>query len=261
MKYLATAKVKDRLAKAERIAVFLDFDGTLVPLAPAPSQIRVPRRLHSLLEKLAANDGVTVGIISGRRLTDLVRYVHAPDTIPMAGSHGLEWIIHGKKGKAPLPRGYKKALRSLYMATTVLARTAPGLTAEWKGLSMSIHLRGVPPSDLAYIRKGVISMIAKANTHGLFQVIPGKTDIDIRPDIIWTKAEVVRHILGELGVNADTTTFVYIGDDTTDEDVFRAFPRSVTVHVGRSRKTQANYYLYNVAGVYEFLQYLVKNRV
>lgn len=257
MKYLLTSRVLERLRKTQEVAVFLDFDGTLVPHTDWPQDIRVPEEVPPLLRKLSQKKGYTVGIISGRSLRDIKSHLIIPPGIPISGSHGMEWEIGGEYKMVDLPEGYTEALVSLQKDISMLLEQVPGASIGWKDISMSVQLRMVPGNRVANVREDVLGAIARANDHRLFSIINGRTDVDVRPNISWTKAEVVRHFFRELGLDMDQTTFMYIGDGVTDEDVFRAFPKSVTVHVGRSTNTRASYYLKHVEDVITTLRKLL----
>src|SRR5271163_2016906 len=70
-------------------ALFLDFDGTLVEIAPAPSLVQVPAELPRLLGELADRLGGAVAVVSGRPLDELARMID-PFAGGIAGQHGLE---------------------------------------------------------------------------------------------------------------------------------------------------------------------------
>lgn len=261
MKYLLTDPVLVRITSASQVALFLDFDGTLVSIASTPDGIHVPPKIHTLLHALVKYKKYTVGIISGRSIKDLLTYLHVPQEVSIAGSHGLEWMIRKKRNSVKLPDGYPEALRKLYTAFSRFARATPGVDVEWKGVSISVRLRMVAPAKRDKVRAFVFSTISSANGHQLFEVIPGKTDIDVRPNISWTKAEVIRHICTELYISLPSVPMVYIGDDATDEDVFRAFPKSVSVHVGQTSHSSAHYYVHGVSDVFTFLRMLIGKKV
>ncbi len=259
MNYLLSDRVMvQRVIRAPSVALFLDFDGTIVPLAPAPDAIRVPETLPHILKTLAARPGYTVGIISGRTVADLSHYVQVPESVVVAGNHGLEWVIRGTYETAAVPAAYPEALQALYTACVQYIEKYPGAHVDWKGLSISIQLRSVSPVSVPRARTGILERIAHTENARLFAVIPGGTDIDVRPNISWTKASVISRVLSEEGIRTEDTVCIYIGDDTTDEDVFRAFPSALTIHVGRSYTSLARYYLRDVSDVYAFLTLLAK---
>lgn len=255
---LSDANTLRMLYAARHLGIFLDFDGTLVPLADHPYHIQVPGEVVPLLTALTQKDGYTVGIITGRMLPSLTRFLTPPPGVLIGASHGLEWVIDGKYEHVPLPDGYLTALKNAYAEIAAYADEEPDVDIYWKEISFSVHLRRVPASRFDSVKTRVLTIVHRMDADGLFSVIPGRTDFDVRPSIDWTKANLLSHFLSLRHVDLTETPIIYIGDDTTDEDVFRAFPSSVTVHVGRNADTRANYFLSDVPEVLSFLGTLVR---
>lgn len=261
MKYLRSdTELITLLSRAPYLSLFLDFDGTLVPLAPRPHDITVPPVVMPLLTKLSQKPGCTVGIVTGRSLGSLSQHFHAPPGVLVGASHGLEWVIDGRHESVVLPDGYLPALHGLYDDLVVFAGRTPGLDLEWKDLSLSARLRMVPEEHRDRVRNDVLTLIKNAPGNTLFSIVPGATDLDVRPNIDWTKADIISYFLKEARVDPEAP-LLYIGDDTTDEDVFRAFPKSVTVRVGKSADTKARYYVRGVSDVLSFLRELSRDRI
>jgi trehalose 6-phosphate phosphatase len=84
-------------------------------------------------------------------------------------------------------------------------------------------------------------------------LVPGKMVLEARPAFAWNKGDAVREILALAGMRG-RHPLVYIGDDRTDEDAFRALgPGDVAIHVGRRRATAARYRLRDVSEVWELI--------
>jgi trehalose 6-phosphate phosphatase len=142
------------LLPLDRIALFLDFDGTLVDLAPRPGDVSVPPSLVELLETLHCRTGGAVAVVSGRPLADIDRLL-APLHLPGAGTHGAE--LRETSGGAvhlpgePLPGTLRDNLNSL----------AKELQSQWHGLSIedktsaiALHYRLAPEAEPA-LRAGL----------------------------------------------------------------------------------------------------------
>jgi len=248
---LSHPDVIEALVASPTLAAFFDFDGTLVPIADAPDQIVVSPEIPLLLTRLSRKKGRTVGIISGRSITDLSSYLHLSKSIRVAGNHGLEWVIDGTYRTVPLPGAYIPSLRALYDRLTSLAGGVPNASIEWKELTVSCHLRQVAPNVMDALRTRILQEIRASNGDGLFSVIEGLRDIDVRPAVSWTKADALRKFFVSPGPD-EHTTLLYIGDDVTDEDVFANFPNAVTVHVG-TQDSKAKYRLRGVDDVISLL--------
>src|SRR6202163_5039655 len=92
------ARLAAQIQSSCRVAVFLDFDGTLVNIAPRPDQVRLAPATRRVLRRLARHPRVTLVVISGRRRAELLRYIGLPG-IRYFGLYGWERGSH-----SPLPR-------------------------------------------------------------------------------------------------------------------------------------------------------------
>jgi trehalose 6-phosphate phosphatase len=232
-------------------ALFLDFDGTLVPLSDDPEQVTLPPALRRILEELSAHEDCIVAIVSGRERTDLQTRIAIPGLI-YVGNHGLEISGPGFIFVEALAIGYREPLQKLAQALTLQLRPVEGAWVEDKGLTISVHWRLVAPDKMEEVRRFVRS--ALESTSHPFLLTAGEKVYDIRPRVYWHKGEAVKWILESLG-KQDALT-IYLGDDTTDEDAFAAFPDAVTVKVGEAVDTAAAYYLRCPEEVGRFLGWL-----
>jgi trehalose 6-phosphate phosphatase len=198
------------------LVLLLDFDGTLAPIVERPEQAAMPERTRRALERLMAVVGVTVAVVSGRGLAD-VRERAAIPGIAYAGNHGME--IEG----AGLHRIHPEAAAARPDLDAVAARVMAdlegidGAFVEDKGLTLSIHYRLAPERE-AEVREIVLAAVGGRD--GL-QVTEGKMVIEVRPRVEWDKGRAVLFLLGQMRPPAGTPV-LYLGDDRTDEDAFRA---------------------------------------
>lgn len=188
-----------------RDALFLDFDGTLVEIAPRPGAVIVPPGLVPLLLRLSVAGGGAVAIVSGRSLPELARFLEGFDGA-MVGSHGAE-----RRGlpSAPLPEG----LADLQAAARLLAE-AEGLHLEIKTRGVALHYRQVPERSAQ--AEGVAQALAAA--FPAFAVQPAKMAFELKPRGVSKDAA--------LAALMDQAPFagrrpVYLGDDATDEPAIR----------------------------------------
>ncbi|HMC91925.1 MAG TPA: trehalose-phosphatase, partial [Allosphingosinicella sp.] len=191
-------------------ALFLDFDGTLVALAEAPDSVAVTPELLPLLDRLAAMLAGRLAILTGRALDDLDRHLAAPHLVA-AGSHGLEL----RRGAAPAappepPRGLAEARAAL----AAFAAGEPGLLVEDKPAGVALHYRLSPHREEEAV---ALAQNLAART-GLF-VQRGKMVVELRPSGA-DKGDALRALMGEPPFAGARPVFV--GDDLTDEDGFRA---------------------------------------
>lgn len=190
------------------LLLLLDFDGTLAPLRRDPDRVRIPPAVRACLRRLAR--AATVAVISGRSLPDLRRRVGLPGLI-YAGNHGLDIAGAGLR----LRRGASARPRLRRLARRLERELSPlGARVEDKGLTLSVHHRGVPPRRRAAARRALDRLA------GDFRVRAGKKVWEVLPEPRWDKGRAALWILRRRPGLA-----VAIGDDTTDEDMFRALGR------------------------------------
>ncbi|PYI71013.1 MAG: trehalose-phosphatase [Verrucomicrobia bacterium] len=237
---------------SDRIAVFLDYDGTLTPIVSHPQDAWLPDSMRQTLRSLAAR--VPVAILSGRDLDD-VRGRVLVDGIVYAGSHGFD--IAGAGG---LRRELGAACLSvLDEAETELREELdeiPGAQLERKHLSVAAHYRNVKQNDAFRV---ALAMDEVAARHRELRRIDGKKVYELLPDIDWNKGKAVLWLLETLGLERRNVLPIYIGDDRTDEDAFRAIEkRGVAILVSEQPQiTAASYWLNNPEDVERFLRELI----
>jgi trehalose 6-phosphate phosphatase len=240
-----------------RPALFLDYDGTLSPIAPRPELATLPGETREILDRLARE--MPVVIVSGRGREDVAALVGLPG-LTYAGSHGFD--IAGPPpapGAPPLrlevgdgvPERIGKAAERLHQELAGV----PGLLIEPKGFAVSIHFRLVDENDVPRIERAVDETVA--TIPGLRKG-HGKKLFEIRPDLDWDKGQALLWLLGALGLDRPDVLPFYIGDDLTDEDAFRALSgRGVGILVAEApRETAAEYQLHDPEEVRRFLEKL-----
>jgi trehalose 6-phosphate phosphatase len=230
----------------DEIALFLDFDGTLVELAETPDSIRVSPQLSPLLSRLAERLRGRLAIVSGRAIGDLERYLPC-NGLAVSGSHGLELRLRdGSFVPLAVPRGLDHAReRSVRFAGAI-----PGLLVEEKPFSIAIHYRKVPERE-AEVHEFMSRLAAGS---GLI-VQHGKMVVELRPPGA-DKGDALRALMTEPEFAGARPMFV--GDDQTDEDAFRAAAElgGGGVLVGPPRETAAKWRLEGVSDVAAWLQRL-----
>jgi trehalose 6-phosphate phosphatase len=221
------------------IALFLDFDGTLVELAETPDAIRVSGELPRLLARLHRHLHGRLAIVSGRAIADLDRHLSCGG-LAVSGSHGLELrLSDGSLVPLAAPRGLDHARERI----SQFARAAPGLLVEDKPFSIALHYRRVPDRE-AQVGDFMNGLAAAT---GLV-VQQGKMVTELRPAGA-DKGDAVRAFMAEPPFAGARPVFV--GDDLTDEDAFRAAAElgGGGVLVGPARSSAATWRLDDVAAV------------
>lgn len=193
--------------------LFLDFDGTLVDLREHPGEVTVPAHLVELLGRLRAVFGGAVAIISGRSVADLDRLL-APLTLPLAGIHGLE--RRDATGRLHRDEAAECALDAVRAAVADFVARHAGLFWEDKGAAFAVHYRRAQALEPT-VRSFLDAQLERLD--GDFHVQAGKFVFELKPHGR-DKGRAVDAFLREPPFAGRVP--VFIGDDVTDEDAFRA---------------------------------------
>jgi trehalose-phosphatase len=252
----AIDRVEDFLTPSfRRLAVFLDYDGTLTPIVPHPEDAHLSTRMRDILRRLARH--CTVAVVSGRDLADVRQRVQLEQLI-YAGSHGFD--IFGPSGlhlENPEARQHEPALSQAEAKLRNQTAALPGSQIERKKFSIAIHVRNVATPDLPKVESMVDAVAAE---HPGLRKSHGKKVFELQPDIDWHKGHAVLWLLQTLKLNDSDLLPLYLGDDLTDEDAFQALQgRGVGIVVrDEPRPTAASYALANTAEVGVFLELLAR---
>lgn len=250
-------KIRRKL-KGRFLFLFLDFDGTLAPLAGTPGQAKIAPRTRRLLKDLTACAGMKVAIISGRAVKDVEAKVKIKNII-YSGNHGLELAGPKIKFKSHIPEKYFRVLEKIKNDLRQKLEGIPGVLIEEKGPVLAVHYRKVRRKQQPDVKIAFREAVILARVRGKIKTFSGKKVMEIRPVSDWDKGKTVLWLLGRMMFSAGRKSVlpIYLGDDKTDEDAFRVLKkRGITVFVGRPRVSQAEYYLKNPAEVFKFLRLL-----
>jgi len=241
--------VASRMILPSDLLLFLDFDGTLAPTVIDAGAAQLPPETRNILDSLASSKRICVAIISGRSLSDLRNRVALQGLI-YSGNHGLEISGPGLHFVEPASAERLPVLERISTDLRERFKHVPGVWVENKRLTASVHFRAAPPASRDDIRQAVGSALQEND----FYVTAGVQTFDIRPKVDWNKGMAVRWIQEASGHRSALPA--YIGDDTTDEDAFDALRGGITVRIGHSRETAAEYHLDHQRQVQEFLIWL-----
>ncbi|MGH9712358.1 MAG: trehalose-phosphatase [Candidatus Acidiferrales bacterium] len=236
-------EVRARIRAAGQLAVLLDFDGTLVGLRRRPSDVRVPRSVKGVLQRLARQQNVHVAIVSGRSLRDLHTMLEV-EGVHVFGSHGAE--MKGKK--TALGSATRRALAHARRDVRTQLEVLPRIWVEDKLVSLAVHYRGARPAIVRDAHAALLRILAPLRR--TLSVMNGKKVWEIQARDVAGKGARVRKLVGALPARA---LAIYAGDDVTDESAFAAMPNQITIHVGRRADTHARFRLQNPAEVLRFL--------
>lgn len=230
MKYILSGPARARLARfAEKDCLLaFDYDGTLAPIVKDPDRAEMRPTTRMLLEEVARYYPCVV--ISGRSVHDLAGRLKGINVVRLIGNHGNE-----ESADQAVSQADRKKVGNWASLLEQHLRRVQGITIEDKGMSLAIHYRKAPDKSRA------VEVIAQAIEclEGI-RVIDGKCVVNVLPAEAVGKGVALRRIRLELG----SRRALYVGDDVTDEDVFKSPDHGLlTVRVRRSLHSHASYYL------------------
>lgn len=237
------------------LALFLDYDGTLTPIVNRPEDAILSEQMRSRLQQLA--DCTTVAVVSGRDLAD-VRERVGLSNLHYAGSHGFDMLsADGTHTQQPEAQSSLPDLDAAERQLRDRLEPIAGVQVERKEFAIAIHYREAAESEVEPIADRVDAALSD---HPQLRKRDGKKIFELQPDIPWDKGRAVFELLNQLQLDRSEVMPMYIGDDTTDEDAFRALrDRGIGIRVGRpDQPTDADYYLQNSEQVQQFFQALLQ---
>jgi len=239
-----------------RLALFLDYDGTLTPLCAHPREAVLSAAMRGAIAACAERGDTDVAVVSGRSLADVAAMVDVPG-VTYAGNHGLEIAGPGMPGfrHQDLPH-FEAAIGRL--AETLTGIASAGAWVEPKGPTLTFHYRAVPER----LRAGLVARVRAIIRDNGFQARDAHAAVEARPPIGWDKGQAVLHILRHRYGPAwgERVGVIYVGDDVTDEDALRALSGlGLTFRVGGpGRPTCASHELADVASVLALVEWLAR---
>jgi trehalose-phosphatase len=243
------------LAQRATLALFLDYDGTLVPLATRPEDARLSDAARQALLQAARMPNLDTVIVSGRGLDDVQRMVDVPG-LTYVGNHGFEIEGPGITFRHPHAERWRASLEAA--ADALVALGMPGARVERKGATVAYHVREVAAAEREEAARAAEGVLRRQR----LRVSLGKLVVEGRPPVDWHKGRAVLHVLVSRH-GADWPSRVralYLGDDLTDEDAFRSLRgigRSIRVaSAPPATVTAADFRLPDPDAVLELLRWL-----
>ena len=242
--------LEERVAAADHIGLFLDFDGTISRIVDKPSDAEIEPGIRNVLATLVARRDFTIAIVSGRALGDLRERARMSNVI-YVGNQGLDIESDSVRFREPKAEALRRELRGLALQLKLALSDTDGLEIEDKGLTVAVHFRRVNEQLHDWVRRVTNNTVARSRS---FRSQEGKLVLDVQPQIEWNRGRAIKWIASEILPPASLP--IYIGDDVIDEDAFAAIPEGITIKVGEPKNTAAQYWLPDVPAVGQVLECL-----
>lgn len=236
-------EVLAQLAWSKTLLAF-DFDGTLAPIVVERTEAAMRPSTRALFKETC--ELYPTAVISGRGRDDVLSRLDGCEVKYVIGNHGLEPTAASPRMASLLDEARAACLR--------LASSSPGLDLEDKRYSLALHYRRSRTKRAAV--RAIQRLVKRLETP--LRVIPGKYVVNLLPPGTPHKGDALVAIRSL--EKADTA--IYVGDDATDEDVFRLDQpgRLLTVRVGRSSASAATHYVQGQRDVDALLRALIRHR-
>jgi trehalose 6-phosphate phosphatase len=255
-------RIIDQIRKARHVIFLSDFDGTLTPIMERPEMVILEQTTRNLLHALISQAHFTVGIISGRSISDLKERVDVEGVI-YAGNHGFEIEGPGISFINPVVSKITPLFRVIRQILTLSFGAFKGVFIEDKGITLSVHYRQVDDEKAALVKSLVERAATSPASQGLFKVTAGKKVYEVRPAVDWDKGKAVRLLMKKYGRGGRNSGLlpIYLGDDVTDESAFEMVEKygwGISVHVGEPKNNSAaHYFLSSPEEVHNFISKLL----
>ncbi len=233
-----------------------DVDGTISEIAPTPAEAKVhpecKARLTRLVEQLPL-----VAAISGRPVLEAKEMVGVGGMVYI-GNHGLERWRNGMIEYVEGVEGYREKLAASWQELAALL-AIEGFYIEDKGVSLAIHYRNCP--DRQQARQSILKQVEGARSSKGFKIVEGKMVVELRPAVEVNKGSAVKDLFRDYRLSGG----VYLGDDASDIDAFRAMHGdgfAAVAVLGEETPeevvAEADYTLDGVSDVARFLKWLAE---
>ncbi|MFQ6136664.1 MAG: trehalose-phosphatase [Candidatus Hydrothermarchaeales archaeon] len=254
-------EIQGEMEKRDLVALFIDYDGTLVHFKDRPDEALPSDEIKNTLASLVRNSKFEVVIISGRKMEDL-KDMLSIDGLSLSGLHGMQILF--SNGESFTWNGWTKSkslLGSIWDKMVHDFKNIDGIYLENKKMSLAFHYRLLPRGMVRDVCREFEDMVKENDRKGRLEVIHGAEVLEVRP-MGWDKGRAVDIFLKHISAKEKDILPLYIGDDATDEDAFIQLKgEGITVIVSGDREvsTSAQFRIKNPDEVIELLRWFLKN--
>ncbi|MFA5385121.1 MAG: trehalose-phosphatase [Eubacteriales bacterium] len=243
-----------KLDSYREVFLILDYDGTLVPIAPRPELARPDESLLADLKLLCGLPGYKVAILSGRVLEELKELLPVPG-LYLSSVHGV--LIEDPAGNliTLTSSDIEPVINRLYTIAAECIGDKQGYIIENKLIDLTIHYRLADPGAEVILKSFIERSKEICEEFGL-ELLEGKKVLEVRP-----KGLHKGKFIDWVREKAPLAYIAFIGDDTTDEDAFACLDEGLGVLVSKEpRPSKAALRLDSPGEVQEFLRLLITKK-
>jgi trehalose-phosphatase len=249
--------VNKRLAQADRLWLFLDYDGTLADFAPTPEHVDLDLEVIDVLTRLVQRRDIRVAVVSGRQLGQIRLLLPVPGVL-LAGTYGIELQTPGGRRIERISSDIiRPVLDDLKPRWERLIAGREGFFLEDKYWALALHARFADDDQANIVLENARRMANDAASLGPFRLLGGHKFLEIGPRLA-NKGQTVAYLLDHYPWPGAMP--VYLGDDDKDEEAFGVIKArgGMAILVAREpRDTQADCRLESPQAVRHWLQTLL----
>jgi mannosylglucosylglycerate synthase len=213
------AQIEERITQAERLWLFLDYDGTLADFAPTPEHVSPDPALIELLIKLSRHPRIRTAVISGRRLSHVEKLTPVPGML-LAGTYGIELRLpDGEYVERVAYDEIRPLLEEIKPRWEQLIAGREGFFLEDKDWALAIHAKFAADEEAEEVLSAAREMATEAADAEVFRVLGGHKFLEIGPRLAH-KGRTVDYLLESYAWPGALP--LYVGDDDKDEEAFGA---------------------------------------
>ncbi len=261
MRFAQESELNEWVSAAQRLWLFLDYDGTLAEFEPTPDILIPDRELKDLLSRIATKNRLCVAIVSGRCLSDLQTLLPV-EGIYIAATYGIEIQTpsreHIQREEYKAIRPYLERLKPRWEE---IINGRKGFYLEDKGWSLALHARFAPEHEARRVISTVQQTLDQELITEQFRLIKQKKFLELSSAKA-NKGEAVSYLLNHFP--ADPSRLLYIGDDANDAEAFQTIHEldgvaiAVKQYFGYVRSTGGDYVLKSPKAVRRWLENLTR---
>lgn len=242
-------RLEEDFAKSHVKLILLDFDGTIAPISNNPDMVEPSKTILLILNEMTKNPNTTIVVVSGRTRNDLERWF-GKMRVNLVAEHGA-WIKEiNDVWRMPVPLTSEWKNKLLPTMRSYVDKL-PGSTLEEKEFTLVWHYRAANPELSSLRAKELADELKNLIVNTDLQVLIGKKTLEVK-SVKVDKGTAAQHWIS----NNHYDLILSMGDDRTDEDVFKVLSgNAVSIRIGIA-PSRARYYLRSQAEVTQLFEQL-----
>jgi len=241
--------IGEQIARAESVLLCMEFDGVLASEREDETQAVLSPQMQRVLWALASQERHVMAFLSYRSRIDLQMRIGLPD-VWYAGCHGLEISGPGNVSIHPTAAVYSEQLQPVAEVLERRLHNSFDVACQDRGLTLRLPLHDQPAAVNAGVRR-IAEEVVRQHAN-LCKLVAEPECLEIRPAVTWNRGSAAHWIAKRLP--GSDPVIIYLGGE--DESVFLTLEDAITIRVGESEQSAAQYYLAGPPDVRRFLEWV-----